>query len=217
MRISPSLLHLPFAILLLVGFTSCRENSPNHFFKNGSAKYQLKDYSGAIKDLSEAITLDSNFARAYYVRAICHSELEQFEQAEIDFNKVIELEPGFKDAYINRAFYIKEKQGKYAEAISDYNQFIQLNDNGDNAFALNNRGFSKYKLGQYEEALKDISNSIKLDPKNAFAFKNRALIFIEMDSINEACRELNKAIELGFTTSYGNEAADLLNQYCEME
>ncbi|MEZ5197050.1 MAG: tetratricopeptide repeat protein [Bacteroidales bacterium] len=215
MRISSTRFLLSLLIVLLIGFSSCRQNSPQHFFKNGSAKYQLKDYSGAIKDLSEAITLDPDYADAYYVRAICHSELSQTDQALNDFNKVIELDPGFKDAYVNRAFYVKEKKGDYEGAILDYNKFIELNTNGDNAFALNNRGFSKYKLGLFEEALTDVDKSIQFDPKNAFAYKNRALIFIEMDSINKVCSDLNRAIELGFTQNYGNEASDLQRQYCE--
>jgi len=56
--------------------------------------------------------------------------------------------------------------------------------------------------------------SFSLDASNSYVYKNRALYYIAIDSIRLACKDLNKAIELGFSKNYGGEAHELLKQYC---
>lgn len=211
---------LPAILMLLAGsvlITSCSRKSPDSFFKNGNAKYQLKDYNGAIKELDRAIELKPGFVHAYHTRAMCYGELKQYEKALPDFNKAIELDPNFKNAYLNRAYYVKMNTGNYSGAIEDYNKFIELNTEGINAFALNNRGFAKFNLNDTIGALQDIQSSISMDSTNSYAFKNRALIFISLDSINLACRDIKKALQLGYTKAYDNQVLLLEDKYCKPE
>lgn len=215
MNLSKNKTHLILILLVSLGFIACKQENPTHNFKNGNAKYNLKDYNGAVQDLNKAIELNKNFTEAYYVRAICYGELKKTEKAESDFNKVLILDANFKDAYVNRAFYVKEANEDYKGALADYNLFIKMNIDGDNAFALNNRGFVKYKMDNFEEALADINNSLQFDPTNSYAYKNRALIYIALDSIDVACANLSKAIELGYTTNFDDSAQRLFYEYCE--
>ena len=200
-----------FSILI---FTSCHQNSANHYFKNGNAKMQLKDYSGAIKDYDKAVELKNDYQEAYYTRAICYSNLEKYHKAMDDFNKAIELDPEYANAYNNRAFYVKEKTGDYEGAIEDYNKFIELNKDNNNAFAYSNRGYAKLMLNHLDEAMEDIEKSINLDSTNSFVYKNRALIYINLDSIQLACLDLNRALELGYTNDYDIEVEKLMVEYC---
>jgi tetratricopeptide (TPR) repeat protein len=201
-----------FSLLIL---SSCSKDSPEFYFKNGNAKYQLKDYAGAIKDFDKAVELDPKFMQAYHTRAICFGELKKYDKALADFDKAIELDPDFKNAYLNRAYYVKINSEDFEGAIQDYNKFIELNKKGDNEFALNNRGFAKLKLNDLQGARDDIMKSFSMDSTNSYVYKNRALYFIAIDSINLACKDLNKAIDLGFSKNYGSEAADLLKQFCQ--
>ena len=213
MNISTKFLFL-ITIVSLISF-SCSQNSSEHFFKNGSAKYQLKDYSGAIKDLSKAIELKSDYTDAYYVRAICSSKLLNYNKSIQDFNKVIELDPDYKNAYLNRAFYAKVKTNDFSGAIEDYNKYIELNRYNNNAFAFNNRGFAKFKLNDFAGAMTDVEESIKFDPKNSYAYKNRALIYIATDSLELACEDLHTAINLGYSGEFDNEVNEMLDGYCD--
>ncbi|MCD4664697.1 MAG: tetratricopeptide repeat protein, partial [Bacteroidales bacterium] len=192
-----------FSLIIFVLFNlSCRQNNASHYFKNGSAKYQLKNYKSALTDLDQAIELENDYIDAYYVRALCYGNLKKYDRAENDFNKVIELNPDYKDAYINRGFYVLEKKGDFQAAINDYNKYLDLNKNGDNAFAFNNRGYAKYKLNDFAGAMNDIQESIHSNPDNSFVYKNRALIYISLDSINLACQDLEQANKLGFSEEY---------------
>lgn len=202
-------------LIFIMVFYSCHRQSPSHHLKNGSAKYQLQDYSGAIDDLDQAIRLKEDYKEAYYLRALCLVNLNRFDKAAGDFDKVIEIDPFFKDAWFNRAFYIKQNSGDYMAAISDYNRFIELSPGGDHSFALNNRGYAKYKLNDLEGALKDIDNSISLNMGNSYAYRNRALVYLGLDSISSACQDLETALDLGFTRSYGGEVQGLFELYCD--
>ena len=114
----------------------------------------------------------------------------------------------------NRAFYAKEKTGDYSGAIEDYNKFLELNKENNNAFAFSNRGHAKYMVNQFDEALIDIEKSISLDSTNSFVYKNRALIFISLDSLHLACNDLRKAMQLGYSEDYDNEVEKLMAEYC---
>jgi tetratricopeptide (TPR) repeat protein len=214
MEYSKNCLSLTLIIITSALLFSCTEESSSHYFKNGSAKYSLKDFKGAIKDLDRAIELQKDYAAAYYVRAICYGELGEANKANIDFSKVLELNPNYKEVFVNRAYYVKAQNNDFEGAINDYNRFIELNAEGNNAFAFNNRGFANYKLGNHSQALEDINSSIRIDPKNSYAFKNKALILIALDSLDNACSNLNKAIELGYNTEYDDEVQKLMVEYC---
>ena len=58
-------------------------------------------------------------------------------EAIADYNKAIDMNPDFADAYDNRGltFY---KQGSFTQAIVDFNKAIEINPNDSEEY--NNRG-----------------------------------------------------------------------------
>lgn len=192
----------------------CGNQNADSHFKNANAKFQLKNYPGAIEDLNYAIKSDKSNIKAYYLRAICFTKMDDPDNALKDFNKVLELDPNYKEAYLNRAFYVKVQKEQYKEAIDDYNSFIGLNTNGDNSYALNNRGYAYYMLQDYDAAIDDINASLEINQANSFAFKNRALVYIAVDSLSLACDDLQKAIDLGYSNKYDDEVLRLQIKHC---
>lgn len=84
----------------------------------------------------------------------------------------------------------------------------------DEPLSYNNRAYNKYKLGDLKGALADVEKSIRLYPTNSYAFRNRALIYIAMKKNANACQDINKALELGFTTMYGDQVEKLKEEHC---
>lgn len=208
---------LGLGVILLMVLPACHQQSSSHYLKNGSAKYQLQNFQGAIVDLDRAVELDANNAEAYYLRALCYSNINELDKAEVDFSKTISLQADYKEAYFNRAFYIYQKNGSYQKAIEDYNMFLQLKPSEYVAFALNNRGWSEYKLGMLNEALRDINQSVKKSDQNDLAFRNKAIVLFAMDSLDAACLSYQKAIELGFVSDKSEPLLDSLNLHCISE
>ena len=59
--------------------------------------------------------------------------LGKYEEAIKDYDKAIELDPDYSDAYNNRGL-AKYYLDKYGEAIKDFNKVIELTPNYTNAY-----------------------------------------------------------------------------------
>jgi len=137
--------------------------SATDYYYTSESKFKLKDYDGALSDLSKALEIKPNFAQAYNARGMIHSVLNDNKSAIIDYTKAIELNDKDEDSYNSRGvakFELKDYDG----AIGDYNKTIEIN--ALSAYAYYNRGNSKAALKEYESALADYSKAIEIDPKN---------------------------------------------------
>jgi tetratricopeptide (TPR) repeat protein len=84
----------------------------NYFFKN-------KEYDKAIEAFTSAITLSSNYYRAYVGRGAAYNEKGLHDMAIEDYTKAIALNPNKATAYNNRGL-IYYKKGQYDKAIGDF-------------------------------------------------------------------------------------------------
>ena len=78
------------------------------YLQTEADKNEIKDYTGAIEDYNAAISLDSNYARAYYNRGISYLRLRKHAEAVLDFKKALDLDPGMGEAKINLEIARKE-------------------------------------------------------------------------------------------------------------
>lgn len=95
------------------------------YFKQGKDKYDLQDFTGAIKDYSKLIELNPKYAAAYFYRGCAKVQLQDFTGAVQDYNKAIELDPKYSEAYYMRGCAtesLKDKQG----ALKDYSKAGEL-------------------------------------------------------------------------------------------
>ena len=107
--------------------------------------------------------------------------------------------------------------GEYDDAITDYNQAIDLDSNI--AAAYYNRGVAYTKLGKYAEAIGDLTQAIDLDPKYAAAYNNRGAAYDDLGKYAEAIADYDQAIALdpNYAVAYNNRgyAYDDLGKYAE--
>jgi tetratricopeptide (TPR) repeat protein len=64
-------------------------------------------------------------------------------------------------------------------------------------------------MGDFLESFEDFSKSIDIDPNYAIAHRNRGKSRIELNQIQDACIDFEKALELG-----DDAAIELLKIYC---
>jgi len=88
-----------------------------------------------------------------------------------------------------------EVQGRFEEAISEYDEAIAA-DPG-NAQAYNNRGGLYGRLGDLRLAIEDFDEAIRLDPGYALAYFNRGLAYSAIGEATLADADFDRAAELG--------------------
>ena len=87
---------LPLLLALATTPTAEAKQKGNELFKAG-------DFSGAVKNYTEAIKRNPADAKIYSNRAACYTKLMSFDLALKDCDKAIELDPEFIKAYLRKA------------------------------------------------------------------------------------------------------------------
>ena len=109
------------------------------------------------------------------------------------------------------------QQGKFDEAIEDYDETIRINP--ESADAYNNRGAAKGALRKYQEAIADFDEAVRINPQHANAYKNKGKAKSALGQYHDAIADYDQAIRINsqFTEAYydrGN-AKDMLGRHDE--
>jgi tetratricopeptide (TPR) repeat protein len=129
------------------------------YIDRGIAKYNRRDFDGAMADYNHAIQLDPQYAAAYNNRGNIKFAKGDLNGAMADYNHSVELDPKNFRAYNNRGL-VKFREGDFDGAIREYNRAIELDPNY--GLAYRNRGNEKRKTGDLNGAISDYNQSIKL-------------------------------------------------------
>jgi tetratricopeptide (TPR) repeat protein len=147
----------------------------------------------AIGDLSQAIRIDPEDARACSERSRAYQQQGDLERALEDSNRAIRLQPKLSPAYSQRAA-VQVQRGRAREAVADCETALQL-DRG-NATAYRVRGEAHRLLGELERALADCSEAIWLDRKSAPAYLQRGRVHAAREERDRALADYNQALAL---------------------
>ncbi|TRU05080.1 MAG: serine protease [Microcystis sp. Msp_OC_L_20101000_S702] len=185
-------------------------NNPNHYNEKLAVLDQLKRYDEGLAAINQAINLAPR--AAWYVnRGFLYYNQQKYELASDDYNKAIEINPNFAEAYNNRGLLYYNQQ-KYELALADYSKAIEINPNF--ALAYNNRGGIYYNQQKYELALADFNKAIEINPNLAEAYLNRGGIYYNQQKYELALADFNKAIEINpnLAEAYNNRGLLYYNQ-----
>lgn len=88
-------------------------------------------------------------------------------------------------------------QGRYDQAIPDYDQSLALDPNS--AIALNNRAWAYFKSGQPERGSADVEKALALLPDSPHTLDTRAHIYQSRGDHRKALRDYETAMRYGGT------------------
>ncbi|MEZ4721828.1 MAG: tetratricopeptide repeat protein [Flavobacteriales bacterium] len=134
-------------------------------------------------------------------------EMGQNDEALNLYNKAIQTDPEYLDAYLKRAF-VYSIQEKHQLAIQDYDKIIELNPK--NSYMYVSRGSAYNKLKQYQKAIEDFNKAIEIDENNTQAYNNRGWAKKALGDKEGACDDWKKSKKMG------NEEAKIIlkNNQC---
>lgn len=177
--------------------------------------YQMKkNWDSSLKYFSIAILIDPLDCASFFDRGIAYAESKDTVNAIKDIEQAMRLDTNERwVGYNNIGYFVRLEQKDYNGAIHMFDQAIKLKP--EFPYAYSNRGFAKLNIGDIKGAYQDVKKSLLLDNKNSYAYKNLALIYLKEGKKSDACYNLEKAIELGYTKEYDDDAQKLLDKNCK--
>ena len=115
---------------------------------------------------------ESRDADFYIKRGNAYHEKGQYDQAILDYNKALEINPKDALAYYHRGISY-EKKGQYDQAISNYTKALEINPRDTGAYY--NRGMAYGNKGQYDHAILDYTKALEFNPRFTEAYNNRGV------------------------------------------
>ncbi|NJP11981.1 MAG: tetratricopeptide repeat protein [Leptolyngbyaceae cyanobacterium RU_5_1] len=163
------------------------------YFNRASTRYDLSDYSGAIADYTEALTINPTDDVAYNDRGLARYDSGDQEGAIADLEAAIQHNPDNFIAYCNRGF-IRSELGDKLGAIADYTDAIQINPDHTSAYFY--RGLARTRMQNRLGAIQDYTEVIQRNPKDASAYFYRGLGCAKLGHQMQAIRDLRQAAQL---------------------
>ena len=157
------------------------------------ARNEQSQWQQAIEHYNTALTFASNDAELFFGRANAYVELKNYPVAIANFDRAIELNPDFTNAYSNRGV-TKNYLQDWAGAQADFDRAIALNPDLANAYS--NRGVAKHDLGNHPAAIADFDRAIELNPEFNGAYANRGVAKRHLGDYPAAIADYDRAIEL---------------------
>lgn len=131
---------------------------------------------------------------------------EDYSDAIVEFNKAIEINPEFEQAYFGRGF-AKIELKDFNGALDDFNTAVEINPNDETSYYM--RGLARAELNDLKGAINDFSIVIKINPKFPEVYYYRGYAKIELGETQSGCLDLRKARLLGY-----DDAKVAIEEFC---
>lgn len=177
----------------------------NDFNVKAIEKSEEGNFKAALKEINNAIMLDSlniDFlnSKGYYLY-----ELEKYQESYDVYSQAIAIEANYH-SYQGRGFLL-ETIGEFNLAIEDYSMAISKAENDTvKCTELSNRAVVKMKLRDFQSAYEDLMIAYSLDSSRLAVLTNLGAVCDEIGKGEETLKYLLKAIEVApeFYPAYGN-------------
>jgi len=177
-------------------YQSILKTDPRHFdalHLLGVLATQRNQYGKAIDQITAAIAINAQNARAYYNLGFAYQESNQFEFAILNYEKAINLDPNYYVAHSNKAATLKELN-RLEDALDSYNTAIELSPTL--ADAHSNCAVVLQELNRLPEAVQRCNLAIDLNPNLALGYYNRGIVLNDLKDFENASNDFKAAIEI---------------------
>ena len=199
---------MKFRILLILLLFTCGltfGQTANDFNVKAIEKSEEGNFKAALKEINNAIMLDSlniDFlnSKGYYLY-----ELEKYQESYDVYSQAIAIEANYH-SYQGRGFLL-ETIGEFNLAIEDYSMAISKAENDTvKCTELSNRAVVKMKLRDFQSAYEDLMIAYSFDSSRLAVLTNLGAVCDEIGKGEETLKYLLKAIEVApeFYPAYGN-------------
>ena len=119
----------------------------------------LVPYNTAISQIE---TLEEQHWIVFFARAIAYERTQQWDEAEADFRKALELRPDQPQVLNYLGYSYLEMKINYDEALSMIERAVELRP--DSGYIIDSLGWGLYRLGRYDEAVGHMEKAVEKMP-----------------------------------------------------
>jgi len=137
---------------------------------------------------------------------------------------LVDIDEGLVDIYYDSTYQnyynwgvVRYQMADYQGAIDYFRKAVSVNPDTDDFMLYAFRGNAFSKKGMYQDAIGDFDKALSLQPKEIMDYSNwvknyfnRGVSKYYLNDLYGACKDWNKALELGF-----GQADDYVLEYCE--
>lgn len=157
------------------------------------AKYNLKDFRGAIIDLDHILDIKPFAFQPHILRAACRNEINQAHKALEDIAIAKEVRPNDRDlTFLSGITHLILKE--YPTAITDFSATIDHAP--ENTHAWINRGFAHLLSNDTSAAISDFTQAARIDPYMENPRLNLARIHYMQHDTTKAIENLRTALSI---------------------
>jgi len=147
----------------------------------------------ALKEIDRSLKLDPNKKETYLTAGLINFVNKDFEKAESNWSKAIQIDSFYVDAFdYLAAVYFELKDFKRGLIYLD--RAIELQPT---IRRFQGRADLRGMARDYQGTIEDCNEILRLEPSNAKAYSTRANAKFGLKDRDGACSDLRKAIELG--------------------
>jgi tetratricopeptide (TPR) repeat protein len=125
-----------------------------------------EEFAPAAQTYDAAIALLGQSERenwtVYYYRGISNERIKQWDKAEADFRKALQLEPDQPMVLNYLGYSMIDKKINLNEAIAMVRKAVELKPN--DGYIVDSLGWAHFRLGEYDEAVKQLERAVELKP-----------------------------------------------------
>ena len=158
-----------------------RSPRPIDWLGRGLARTMLKNYDGAISDLTNAIESADDFTTALFARAYAYYSKGRTQKNDMEESPLL-------------------RSHDMQMAMNDLDALLRISPGM--VYAWFNKGMIYYESADYTSAIQCFNEAIRIDPDFGEAYYNRGLGYMQQGNRRQAFADLSKAGELGVLPSY---------------
>lgn len=157
-----------------------------------------EQYADAVASYDRAITLldarDNPQWFVFYARAISHERQDNWERAEADFRRALDLNPGHPQV-LNYLGYLMVEEGiNLDEALDMIERAVA--ERPESGYIVDSLGWALYRLGRYDEAIVHMERAAELMPTDPVVNDHLGDVLWAVDRKAEARFQWKRALSL---------------------
>jgi|GEM_PF-5520391 len=211
----------PIYIALIVIAATANAQQTIEFYNKANAQSQYQNYEEAIRLLTRALALKSDFGEAYALRGDCHYYLKKYDQAIQDYLQDDKLRKARSSYSLACTYALSGRKDEAFKALesnlsSQYkvpmSHILQdadlesLKTDPRWEAIIKKQWYSDYEIALDQSnalaagsdlvgAIESASKAIRIDPANAKGYGTRALLYLRSGDLQKCLEDLNSAIK----------------------